>query len=117
LYEFKKGVGAGFIAMFVGLIELMLEFVKPITLSFRLFGNIYAGEVAIGVISALTIAFIPVALLLLEGMLNLIQAVIFSVLSLVFILIAIESHHEEEGHMAEDVIHELKGDVTPSPAH
>ncbi len=45
-YEFKHGVGAGFIAMFVGLIELMLEFVKPLTLSMRLFGNIYAGEVA-----------------------------------------------------------------------
>ncbi|MEP7359998.1 MAG: F0F1 ATP synthase subunit A [Chloroflexota bacterium] len=117
LYEFKKGVGAGFIAMFVGLIELMLEFVKPITLSFRLFGNIYAGEVAIGVISALTIAVVPVALLLLEGMLNLIQAVIFSVLSLVFILIAVESHHDEEGHMADDVVHELKGDSAPSPAH
>jgi len=116
-YEFKKGIGAGFIAMFVGLIELMLEFVKPITLSFRLFGNIYAGEVAVGVITALTVAFVPVALLLLEGMLNLIQAVIFSVLSLVFILIAIESHHEEEGHMAEDVMHEIKGDAAPSPAH
>ncbi len=117
IYEFKKGLGAGFIAMFVGLIELMLEFVKPITLSFRLFGNIYAGEVAVGVITALTVAFVPVALLLLEGMLNLIQAVIFSVLSLVFILIAIESHHEEEGHIAEDVMHEIKGDAAPSPAH
>jgi F-type H+-transporting ATPase subunit a len=116
-YEFKKGIGAGFIAMFVGLIELMLEFVKPVTLSFRLFGNIYAGEVAIGVISALTVALVPVAVFLLEGMLNLIQAVIFSVLTLVFILIAIESHHEEEGHMADDVVHELKGDAAPSPAH
>jgi F-type H+-transporting ATPase subunit a len=116
-YEFKKGVGAGFIAMFVGLIELMLEFVKPITLSMRLFGNIYAGEVAIGVITALTVAIVPALLLLLEGMLNLIQAVIFSVLSLVFILTAIESHHEEEGHMADDVVRELKGDAAPSPAH
>jgi F-type H+-transporting ATPase subunit a len=116
-YEFKKGVGAGFIAMFVGLIELMLEFVKPITLSMRLFGNIYAGEVAIGVITALTVAIVPVALLLLEGMLNLIQAVIFSVLSLVFILTAIESHHEEEGHTAEDATHALTGDIVASPAH
>ena len=46
-------VGAGIIAMFVGLIELMLEFVKPVTLSMRLFGNIYGGEVALGVITAL----------------------------------------------------------------
>ena len=48
------------IAMFVGLVELMLEFVKPVTLSMRFFGNIYGGEVALGVITALTIAIIPV---------------------------------------------------------
>ncbi len=84
--------------MFVGLVELMLEFVKPVTLSMRLFGNIYGGEVALGVITALTLAFIPVGLLGLEVMLNAIQALIFSILSLMFIVLAIESHHEEEGH-------------------
>ena len=57
--EFRNGVGAGVIALFVGLIELMLEFVKPLTLSMRLFGNIYGGEVALGVILALTVAFVP----------------------------------------------------------
>ena len=62
-YEFKHGIGAGIIALFVGLVELMLEFVKPVTLSMRLFGNIYGGEVALGVMTALTIAFIPVGLL------------------------------------------------------
>lgn len=116
-YEFKNGIGAGAIAMFVGLIELMLEFVKPITLSMRLFGNIYAGEVAIGVITSLTIVFVPVALLLLEGMLNLIQAVIFSVLSLVFILTAIESHHGEEGHIGEEAMDVAEGHPVPAPAH
>jgi len=104
LYEFKNGIGAGVIALFVGLIELMLEFVKPVTLSMRLFGNIYGGEVALGVITSLTIAIFPVALLLLDGMLNAIQALIFSILTLVFITLAIESHHEDEGHAAEDVI-------------
>ena len=116
-YEFKNGIGAGAIAMFVGLIELMLEFVKPVTLSMRLFGNIYAGEVAIGVITSLTIVFVPVALLLLEGMLNLIQAVIFSVLSLVFILTAIESHHGEEGHIGEEAMDVAEGHPAPAPAH
>jgi F-type H+-transporting ATPase subunit a len=114
-YEFKHGVGAGLIAVFVGLIELMLELVKPITLSMRLFGNIYAGEVAIGVITSLTIALVPVALLLLEGMLNLIQALIFSVLSLVFILTAIEPHHSEEGQVAEEAMESLEG-RQPHPA-
>jgi len=101
--EFRKGIGAGIIGLFVGLIELMLEFVKPVTLSMRLFGNIYGGEVALGVITSLTIAIFPIALLLLDGMLNAIQALIFSILTLVFITLAIESHHEDESHAAGDV--------------
>ena len=43
-----------------GLIEFLLEFIKPVTLAMRLFGNIFGGEVALGVITALTIALIPV---------------------------------------------------------
>lgn len=118
LYEFKKGIGAGIIALFVGLIELMLEFVKPITLSFRLFGNIYGGEVALGVITSLTIVFIPVLMLALELMLNAIQALIFSVLTLIFIVLAIESHHEEEGHIAEDVLAVAEGhEPAAQPSH
>jgi F-type H+-transporting ATPase subunit a len=118
LYEFKNGIGAGIIALFVGLIELMLEFVKPITLSFRLFGNIYGGEVALGVITSLTIIFIPIALLALELMLNAIQALIFSVLTLIFIVLAIESHHEEEGHIAEDVLAVAEGsEPAAQPSH
>lgn len=93
--EFRNGLGTGVIAMFVGLIELMLEFVKPLTLSMRLFGNIYGGEVALGVILALTVAFVPVALFGLELMLNAVQALIFSVLTLMFILAAIEGHDDE----------------------
>jgi len=109
VYEFRNGIGAGIIAMFVGLIELMLEFVKPVTLSMRLFGNIYGGEVALGVISSLTIAFIPLFIMALELMLNGIQALIFSVLTLIFITLAIESHHEEEGHIAEEVVAQIEG--------
>jgi len=118
-YEFRNGLGAGVIALFVGVIELMLEFVKPVTLSMRLFGNIYGGEVALGVITSLTIAIFPVALLLLDGMLNAIQALIFSILTLVFITLAIESHHEEEGHAAEDVIKVATDTDQPrlQPAH
>jgi heme O synthase-like polyprenyltransferase len=78
----------------------------------RLFGNIYGGEVALGVMTALTIAFVPVALILLEVMLNAIQALIFSVLTLMFIVLAIESHHEEEGHVAEEAIEAAGG---PAP--
>lgn len=112
--EFRKGIGAGLIALFVGLIELMLEFVKPVTLSMRLFGNIYGGEVALGVLTALTIAVIPVALFALELMLNFVQALIFSVLMLIFTLVAVESHHEEEGHA--EPADAPAGDRAPAPA-
>ena len=118
LYEFKQGIGAGIIAMFVGLVELMLEFVKPITLSMRLFGNIYGGEVALGVITGLTLAIIPVGLLGLDFLLNAIQALIFSVLTLVFITLAIESHDHEEGHVAEEAIEAIEGsEPALQPAH
>ena len=119
LYEFKNGLGAGFIALFVGLVELMLEFVKPITLSFRLFGNIYGGEVALAVITALTIVVLPVGLVGLDFLLNAIQALIFSILTLVFITLAIESHDHEEGHVAEEAIDALEGKepLELQPAH
>jgi F-type H+-transporting ATPase subunit a len=99
LRPFKDGIAAGFIGLFVGVIEFLLEFVKPVTLALRLFGNIYGGEVALGVITALTIAVIPVAMFSLEVLLNFMQALIFSVLTLMFTLIAIESH--DEGHAEE----------------
>jgi F-type H+-transporting ATPase subunit a len=94
--EFRHGIGAGLLAMYVGIVELFLEFVKPVTLAMRLFGNIYGGEVALAVITALTISILPVALVGLEALLNIIQALIFSVLTLMFILIAIEGGHGDE---------------------
>jgi hypothetical protein len=51
-------------------------------------------------------------------MLNAIQALIFSVLTLMFIVLAIESHHEDEGHVAEDVLAAATGGgAAPQPAH
>ena len=117
-YEFRNGIGAGLIALFVGLIELLLEFVKPVTLSMRLFGNIYGGEVALGVLTTLTVLIFPVLLIGLELLLNAIQALIFSILTLIFITLAIESHHEEEGHIAEEAIAEIHGsEPTLQTAH
>jgi F-type H+-transporting ATPase subunit a len=115
LGAFKHGIGAGLIAMFVGLIEFMLEFIKPITLSMRLFGNIYGGEVALGVITSLTIVILPAAFLLLEGLLNFVQALIFSTLMLMYTIIAVESHEELDEDLPE-------GGIAPpitagSPAH
>jgi F-type H+-transporting ATPase subunit a len=120
LRGFKDGIGAGIIGLFVGVLEFLLEFVKPVTLSMRLFGNIYAGEIALGVISALTIFVIPVAMLGLEVLLNFMQALIFSVLALMFTLAAIEGHHDEHhderqpGHEGADM---PEGNIQPELNH
>jgi F-type H+-transporting ATPase subunit a len=108
LYEFRKGIGAGIIALFVGLIELMLEFVKPVTLSMRLFGNIYGGEVALAAVSALFLVVLPVAMYGLEVILNFVQALIFSVLTLIFTLLAIESHEHEEGELVDEGLEAIR---------
>jgi F-type H+-transporting ATPase subunit a len=103
LSGFKQGIASGVIDLFVGLIEFLLEFIKPVTLAMRLFGNIFGGEVALGVITALTIALIPAGMLLLEGLLNFVQALIFSTLMLMYTIIAVESHHVEEHEGVADV--------------
>ena len=95
---FREGIGAGLIGLFVGLIEFMLEFIKPVTLAMRLFGNIFGGEVALGVITALTIVIVPAAMLLLEGLLNFVQALIFSTLMLMYTIIAVEVHEDLDEH-------------------
>jgi F-type H+-transporting ATPase subunit a len=100
---FRHGIASGVIDLFVGLIEFLLEFIKPITLAMRLFGNIFGGEVALGVITALTIALIPAGMLLLEGLLNFVQALIFSTLMLMYTIIAVESHHPPEHEGVADV--------------
>jgi F-type H+-transporting ATPase subunit a len=115
-YEFRNGIGAGLIAMFVGLTELFLEFIKPVTLSMRLFGNIFGGEVALGVVTGLFIALLPIALYGLEIMLTFVQALIFSTLTLMFILVAIEPHEHEEGHLAEEAIDAVEDARRQAPA-
>jgi F-type H+-transporting ATPase subunit a len=95
----------GPVGLIVGVLEFFLEFVKPITLAMRLFGNIYGGELALTVMTTITIAFVPITLYGLELFVGLMQGLIFSVLILVFTMLAMEGHHEE-GH---DEHHEPAG--------
>jgi F-type H+-transporting ATPase subunit a len=104
---FKEGPANGVIALFVGLLEFFLEFVKPVTLSMRLFGNIYAGEIALGVITGLTFVVVPVLMVGLEFLLNFMQALIFSVLTLMFTLIAIEGHQDDHAEGDEGLAEHL----------
>lgn len=83
------------ISFFIGLIELVSEFAKMISFSFRLFGNIFAGEVLLTIIGFLAPYIVPLPFLFLEVFVGVVQALIFSMLSIVFIAIAIVGHHEE----------------------
>jgi F-type H+-transporting ATPase subunit a len=115
---FKDGIAAGVIGLFVGILEFFLEFIKPVTLSMRLFGNIYAGEIALGVITGLTFAVIPVAMVSLEFLLNFMQALIFSVLTLMFTIIATEGHAEEHDEAHAGAAERVpEGSIAPAPAH
>ena len=81
------------INLYVGLLELVAEFTKVISLSFRLFGNIFAGEIALHTISNLAAFIAPLPFLLLESIVSIVQALVFSVLTLVFMAVLTTPHH------------------------
>ena len=82
------------IGTFVGLLELLGEIAKIISFSFRLFGNIFAGEVLLLVMLNFVPYIVPIPFLMLELFVGFIQALVFSMLTLVFLKIAVtEAHH------------------------
>ena len=82
---------------FVGILELLSEFIRVISFTFRLFGNIFAGEVLILMLTFL-IPFVIVDIIYgLELFVGFIQAAVFALLTLVFAMMAVE-HHDEEEH-------------------
>jgi F-type H+-transporting ATPase subunit a len=89
------------VTFFVGLIEIIGEFAKIASLSFRLFGNVFAGEVLLASIAALIAYIIPIPFLFLEILVGFIQALIFSILLVVYFTIGASDHdeeHEEHKH-------------------
>lgn len=87
------------VMFFVGILELVGEFAKIASLSFRLFGNVFAGEVLLASMSALFAYGLPIPFMFLEVMVGVIQALIFSMLTLVYFTIASQDHDEhEESH-------------------
>jgi F-type H+-transporting ATPase subunit a len=93
-------VAMGFIDTFMGVIELISEIAKILSFSFRLFGNIFAGEVVLLVIPFLLSFLVPLIFMGLETFVGLIQAFIFAVLTLAFMSMAVASHGgpEHETH-------------------
>lgn len=83
------------IAFFVGILELVSEFAKIISFSFRLFGNVFAGEVLLVIIAFLVPYIAPLPFLFLEIFVGFIQAFVFAMLTLVFLGTALTAHGEE----------------------
>jgi F-type H+-transporting ATPase subunit a len=81
--------------LFVGLLEIVSEVTKLISLSFRLFGNIFAGEVLLLTIGSLFAFILPIPFIALEILIGLIQAMVFSMLTMVFMAMLMTSHNAE----------------------
>lgn len=90
------------INLFVGILELIGEFTKIISLSFRLFGNILAGGVVLGIISGIFALVVPLPFLLLEIIVGFVQALIFGMLTMAFMAILTTPHNPEH---AKEVSH------------
>lgn len=92
---------------FVGILEVVSIVFRPVSLSFRLYGNIFAGETMLESMAELVPALaplIPVPFYFLELLVGFVQALVFTLLTAVFTLLVCDhgdGHHDEEGHSEE----------------
>jgi len=80
------------IFLFVGILEIVGEFTKIVSLSFRLFGNIFAGEVVLSTVSSIFAFVLPLPFYFLEIIVGFVQAAVFAMLTLVFMVLLSEKH-------------------------
>jgi F-type H+-transporting ATPase subunit a len=87
---FQRYIAPAFFLLPVNVLE---DFTKPLSLSFRLFGNILADELVVGVLVALVPLIVPIPLMLLGLFTSAIQALVFATLAGAYIGEAVETHH------------------------
>lgn len=80
---------------FVGILELISEFARVIAFGFRLFGNVFAGEVMLATMAFLIAFLLPLPFYMLEIFVGLVQALVFMMLALVFFSMSTQSHDHE----------------------
>lgn len=103
-FQVKQLVSGGLFGLInfaVGFLEMILEFAKILSFSFRLFGNIFAGALLLSILGALLPVALPPFLYLFEIFFGIIQAYVFYLLATNFMSMALVSHHaegHEEGH-------------------
>jgi F-type H+-transporting ATPase subunit a len=95
------GLLSGFIMGIVGILEFISMLIRLVSLTFRLFGNMLAGEIILIVIAYVVPYFIPLIFYGLESFFAVIQALIFAALTIVYISLSVTPHGgEEHGHKA-----------------
>jgi F-type H+-transporting ATPase subunit a len=102
--KFWNTSGTGFmkgINIFVGILEAISELSRILSFAFRLFGNIFAGEVVLATMAFLVTFLVPIPFYMLELLVGAVQALVFAMLSLVFFTMATISHgHDDHGEHA-----------------
>lgn len=78
--------------IFIGFLEIISELVKIASLSFRLFGNIFAGEVVLATVSSMFAFLAPVPFLMLESIVAIVQGLVFAMLTMAFMTAMTEKH-------------------------
>ncbi len=85
-------ITVAFIELGVGFIEIISEVAKVASLSLRLFGNIFAGEVLITVMLGLLAYVVPIPFIFLEILVGAVQATVFAMLTLAYLVVATDEH-------------------------
>lgn len=94
--KFKPGlIGQGFLDLFLGIMDFVGEFAKVVSLSFRLFGNMFASEVIASVMLFLAPFIVPLPFKFLGVLTAIVQAFVFAVLTLIYITMASEIEEDE----------------------
>ena len=98
-------------------IHIVSELSRIISLSMRLFGNIFAGEILLAVMLALTFAVVPALFLGLEAIFGAVQALVFALLTLTYITLATAGHGGGHDEAHESPAHDADDAALPAGAH
>lgn len=110
-------VAVALVEIIVGVIELIAELAKIMSLSLRLFGNVFAGEILTTVIASIAMLGAPIPFIALELLVGLIQALVFTMLTLVYFTLAARQPHSASGGHEEHPTTTYEPVGRAAPAH
>ncbi len=94
----------GILDLFVGILEFISQFIRLISFTFRLFGNMLAGEILLLSVSFLVPWVLSVAIYGLEMLVGFVQALAFGLLTLIFTSMAVAGHEQEEHSLGKEAV-------------